>query len=272
MVLNRISILFLFFGVILIYPFSEVRAQLSFTENKGQWDQRVLFQTTTGNAALFLSPDGYTVLQHHPADYQAYAAYIHGHNHEDLTAKQSMIQGAPPVMRSHAYRVRFTGVKPNPEIVKEKAVSGYENYFIGNDPAKWASGCRSYQAITYKNIYPNVDLRYYVLNEQLKYDLIVHPGADVSGIRLHYEGAEDIRVKDQQLVIKTSVGEARELKPYSYQFVDGVKQEVTCRYNLEGNILRFDVRGADKTKTLISETINGQRKGFTRDPINLTDL
>ncbi|MFO0414363.1 MAG: hypothetical protein ACK50E_01825, partial [Bacteroidota bacterium] len=230
---------------------SFVCAQLSFTENKGQWDSKVLFQTTAGNAALFLSPDGYTVLQHHPADFQAYADYIHGHNHGDITAKQSLLQGVPPVMRSHAYRVRFTGVNPNPEIVKEKPVSGYENYFIGNDPSKWASGCRSYQAITYKNIYPNVDLRYYVLNEQLKYDLIVHPGADISGIRLHYEGTEDIRIKEQQLVIKTSVGEARELKPYSYQFIDGVKQEVSCRYNLEGNILKFNVRGADKSKTLI---------------------
>ena len=35
-----------------------------------------------------------------------------------------------------------------------------------------------FQGVTYKNIYPGIDLRYYTDNGNLKYDLIIHPGAD----------------------------------------------------------------------------------------------
>jgi len=238
-------------GLVILLPASTLKAQLAFTENKGQWDSRVLFQTTTGNASLFLSPGGYTILQHHPQDFQEYAAFYHGHDHTESADKKTKISSAPPTVRSHAYRVNFLNARLSPEIIKEKPVPGYENFFIGNDPAKWASGCRSFQAITYKNIYPLVDLRYYVSNDQLKYDLIVHPGADLSAIQLLYEGTNGLQIVDQQLVVKTSVGEARELKPYSYQFLEGGKQEVVCRYKIEGNILRFEARNYDKKTTLI---------------------
>lgn len=244
--LIKISFFFLFVLLQL-----QLSAQMSFTENKGQWDSRVLFQTTTGNGAMFLSSGGYTILQHHPEDYKEYAAYYHGHATEGSPASAIQKRKLPPSLRSHAYRVQFIGSSPNPEVVREKVVPGYNNYFIGHDPSKWASGCRSYQAVTLKNMYPGIDLRYYILGEQLKYDLIVHAGADWSRIRLRYEGAESLFIQDRELIIKTSVGEARELKPYSYQYREGRKEEVSCRYRLSGNILGFDIKNADKGTALV---------------------
>ena len=35
--------------------------------------------------------------------------------------------------------------------------------------------CRIYQAITLKDVYPNVDVRYYTDNGMLKYDIIANP-------------------------------------------------------------------------------------------------
>ena len=64
------------------------------------------------------------------------------------------------------------------EIIPDKPLDTYNNYFIGNDSTKWARNCRIYQGVTYKNIYPGIDLRYYTDNGKLKYDLIIHPGAD----------------------------------------------------------------------------------------------
>ena len=51
----------------------------------------------------------------------------------------------------------------------------------------------------------------------VKYDLIVKPGADISTIALKYDGPDKLELKNKELIIKTSVGNLRELNPYTYQ-------------------------------------------------------
>jgi hypothetical protein len=58
-----------------------------------------------------------------------------------------------------------------------------------------------YQGITVKNIYPNVDVRYYSNAGAVQYDLIVKPGADLSRIALKYDGADKLELKNKELVI-----------------------------------------------------------------------
>src|SRR5262249_8260687 len=126
--------------------------------------------------------------------------------------------GLNDMLRSHAYRVRFLGANDQATITPDKPLPGYNSYFIGNDPAKWASQCKGYQGVTYHDLYPGVDIRYYTYNGQLKYDLIVHPGADVSRIRMRYEGVNRLSKKKEQLIASTSVGDVTSLEPYSYTF------------------------------------------------------
>lgn len=224
-------------------------AQWAFIENKGQWNPQVRFRAATGNSAFFLTDAGYTVLMNHPDDFRQIAEYVHGHSVDGAKGKANI---APPqTLRSHAYRVQFSGSNAKPELVYEKPLEGYENYFLGNDPANWASKCKQYQAVTYKNVYPNIDVRYYVINEQLKYDIVVHPGADLSQLKLQYEGADKLSVRNGELIIATTVGEARELSPYTYQYIDGRLTTVDCRFRVNGNEVKFDVKAFDKNQTLI---------------------
>jgi gliding motility-associated-like protein len=225
-------------------------SQLYFVENKGQWDQQVHFKTEAGNSAFFLTKDGYSILMNHPEDYQRLAEFNHGHGFDSLV-KYNARATAPEKMRAHAFRVKFLGGNFNSKPIMEKPLPGIENYFIGNDPSKWASECRLYQAITYKNVYPNIDVRYYVQDDQLKYDVVVYPGADVSKIQMRYDGADKISIRDNELVVGTSVGEARELKPYTYQFVNGKREVVGNKYKITGNTVSFDVKAYDKSTTLI---------------------
>ncbi|MBK8087126.1 MAG: gliding motility-associated C-terminal domain-containing protein [Chitinophagaceae bacterium] len=226
------------------------KSQLYFVENKGQWDKQVQFKTEAGNSAFFLSKDGYTILMHHPEDYQRLTEYNHGHR-IDSPSKKDVTAAVPDKMRAHAFRVKFLGGNFNSTPVMEKPLPGIENYFIGNDESKWASGCKLFQAITYKNVYPGVDVRYYVQGDQLKYDIVVYPGADVSKIQMHYEGADKLSIRNNELIVGTSVGEARELKPYTFQFVEGKRETIQCRYKLAGNTVSFDIKNYDRTTTLI---------------------
>jgi gliding motility-associated-like protein len=224
--------------------------QLYFVENKGQWDQQVHFKTEAGNSAFFLTKDGYSIKMNHPEDYLRLAEYTHGHA-IDSNSKYSARTSPPDKMRAHAFRVKFLGGNFNSKPIMEKPLPGVENYFLGNDPSKWASDCRLYQAVTYKNVYPNIDVRYYVQDDLLKYDVVVYPGADVSKIQMRYEGAEKLSISNNELVVSTSVGEARELKPYTYQFVNGKRETVSNKYKITGNTVSFDVKAYNKSTTLI---------------------
>ena len=180
-------------------------------------------------------------------------------------------------VRAHAYRMHFTGASEDVQIVPEKQQESYNNYFIGNDPSKWASNCKIYKGVTYRNMYPGVDVRYYADKGTLKYDIVVNPGANAAAIEMRYEGADKLLVKNGQLYVKTSVGDVKELEPYSYQFdkVNG-KTDINCKYEIvDNNTVRFKIKSYSKSipliidPTVIFSSFSGSRTdnwGFTATP------
>ena len=156
------------------------------------------------------------------------------------------------VLHSHLYRVSFQNANENVELIPEKAIETYNNYFIGNDSSKWASHCRIFQAMTYKNIYPNIDLRYYAENGMLKYNLIVHPGGNPDNIALHYDGVDQLIAKNKQLQIKTSLGVFKEIIPLSYQLSATEKTDVDCKYVLaDKSTIKFKIKNYSPDQTLV---------------------
>ncbi len=256
-------------------------SNIEFVENKGQWDPRVKFMGEISIGNLFLEKGGFTTLLYHPDD----LARLEGHHGVGATARakgQPAFGGASAAnagdsLRSHAYRVRFLGASDQVVITPEKALPGYNNYFIGHDSTKWGTNCKVYQGVTYHDIYPGIDIRYYTNSGQLKYDLIIHPGADVSRIRMRYEGLNRLSKKKEQLIASTSVGDVKQLEPYSYTFDPRRgRADVRCRYIIrDGNTVSFDVEDHDPDATLIIDptlvfsTFTGSKAsnwGFTATP------
>ena len=223
-----------------------VKAQnIEFIENKGQWDSHVKFRSEVPAGSFFIRNGGFTVLQHNREDIKLVQEYINGHG--NAQNKRS----SPLVLRSHAYAVDFAGASNNIELIPDKPLEYYNNYFIGNDPSKWASNCKIYQGVTAKNMYPGVDVRFYTDKGNMKYDIIVKPGADISKIVLRYAGAENLEVRDKQLVIKTSVGEVKESDPFTYQYENNQRKQVLAKYVLIGKEIRFDVKNYNRNEVLI---------------------
>jgi len=245
--LNRTLYILLLYCIL---PATALKAQygnIEFVENKGQWDNRIKFLGQVSAGAFYVQPRGFIVLQHNTSDWGRVSEIIHKHGAKpDNNARDATV-----TVRSHAYQVEFLQGNENPEIIPDKPLPGYNNYFIGNDRSKWAGNCKIYQGITVKDVYPNVDVRYYSNNGAVKYDLIAKPGADISRIALKYKGADKLQVKNKELIISTSVGELKELNPYSYQFDQKGRKEISCKYILKDNIVRFDVRNYDPSSTIV---------------------
>jgi gliding motility-associated-like protein len=233
------------FAIACLYSFSICAQTVEFIENKGQWDSRVKYMGRVDAGAFFIEEDGYTVVQHNTADWGQFSEMLHGHSAMDENKRKAFR------VRSHAFQVKFEGGNPNPEIVADKPLFTYNNYFIGNDPSKWATNCRIFQGVTIKNVYPNIDVRYYAGDGNVKYDLIVHPGGNPSNIVLNYEGADGLEVKGKNLLIKTTAGELKELDPYTYQYNKTGKVQVNTRYVVKKNKVSFAVKNHDPNTTMV---------------------
>ena len=160
------------------------------------------------------------------------------------------------MLRAHAYEVVFANANADVEIVPDKPLPGYNNYLIGPDTTKWGRDCKVFQGVTYRNLYPNIDLRYYTNGGQLKYDIIVHPGGDLSRVRMQYTGADKLSTHKGQLIIGTSVGPVTQLAPVSYVSGQGGRTDIRCRYSIHnGNTVSFDVPEYDASATLVIDPV-----------------
>ncbi len=155
------------------------------------------------------------------------------------------------VLHSHAYDVLFSDANVNALITTSKPQPGYANYFIGNDPKKWASEVKSFGEVIYHDVYPGIDVHYYSDNGYLKYDIIAKPYAPIEKILMEYVGVEKLSLKDGSLIVKTSVAEVKEQSPYSYQMVNGVRKVLNCKFELYDKKVRFNLSGYDPSATLV---------------------
>jgi len=256
--LNRYSITAVFF---LLFSGVLYAQTFEFVENKGQWHKEVQFKGELNGGAFFLKKTGYRALQHHPADFEDATAFFTGHNHAGEGEKnpKMLSAGKPiepvgdegPIVRSHAYDMIFEGANPNPQILPERQMMGYSNYFIGNDPAKWKSGVKTFGAVRYVSLYPGIDVRFYSENGFLKYDIIISPTANPSQIALRYDGATVSVQKSGELLVKTSVSEVLEREPYTYQVQNGKRTQIDCKYVVTGNSVSFRLGNYDRNSTLV---------------------
>ena len=227
----------------LIFFYSSARAQMEFVENKGQWHENIQYRGDFKTGSFFLENGGFTVLLYDTSDVRRLSGIFHGHG-------KPLENNEPFVFDSYAYKVRLLGATMNPQHSGEKEFPTYNNYFIGNDRSKWQSDVKLYAAVLYKNVYPNIDLRYYSEAGSLKYDFIVHPGGNPGAIALQYDGAQ-LSVSNKELMVKTPLGTVRELYPYTYQSSAQGKRELKASYVVKDNIVTFKIKDHDPQSVLV---------------------
>ena len=243
--LRKISANLLFFSIV-FFASQRLNAQMEFIENKGQWHNNVKYRGDFKTGSFFLESKGFTVMLHDTNDVKNLSESMHGH-----TPDKSVQMPESFTLHSFAYKVNFLGASTKVQTLPDKPIPTHNNYFLGNDKSSWAGDCKLYQAVTYKDVYPNIDLRYYSNGNDLKYDLIVHPGGNPNMIAMQYEGPKEIFVKDRELNIETPVGLVKELYPYSYQPGAVEREEIECRYVVRNNVVTLQLKKYDPTKTLI---------------------
>ncbi|HEU4718486.1 MAG TPA: gliding motility-associated C-terminal domain-containing protein [Bacteroidia bacterium] len=206
---------------------------LRFEENKNQFDPRVVYEADlTRSGKVFFEKNAFTYLfwnadeieqLHHPSPVNGVIS-----PDQDVT------------VHYHCFRAEFLGANSDPFISAGLPAPYYKNYFLGNDPAKWAPEVHLYDEMDYNELYPSVGVHLYSRDGNLEYDFKVDEDGDPSVIRINYAGADKVSLNDGNLVIHTSLGDVTEQRPYAYQVIDGRETAVRCRYVLHGTVASFE--------------------------------
>lgn len=201
----------------------------AFLENKGQWNNRVLFKSHFKGGNLWVEQGK---MMFHLQDFSAYQA-AHGGTKE---VKNSNF------FQQDLIHLNFVGSQRVETIEKGKPSEAYYNFFLGNEQKHWVSDVHSYHEATLKELYKGIDFRIIEQKEQLKYEFIVKPNADPNQVVLEYAGHKKLSLdKKGNLEIETFLGKISESKPYVYQIVNGKVIEISARFVIDKNQVRIEL-------------------------------
>lgn len=190
---------------------------LLFEQNKGQFNEVVLFKSSTSNAeAIFLE------------DKIRFAAYS-----KDTSLQKSSI--------SNVWDMVFVGANKPTLVPKKEQITKY-NYYTSY--ANGITGVSNFGELWYQNIYSNIDLRLYSRESgEMEYDYVVLPDGDPSKIKFRMDGVKDLLVNENgELEFTVAAGRLAKGKPYTYQVIDGVEIEIPSRYVIgENNEITFEL-------------------------------
>lgn len=228
-------------------------SQLYFMENKGQVRlpdgseaDEVLYTVTTESLSIFIFRNGisYQVLSHAKNSNNKRVA-------SDQVWPQQEETALMPSKEVHRFEMRFMETSSSATVIAQDPAPYYENYYLNNTAI---THVRSFSAITIRELYPGIDWVIYLREGVLKYDLIVHPGADPEKIRWEVNGTRKIRCyADQSITYSTRLGTITDRGLMAFQ--EDTLHTVDARFGLLGNKMHIVLGNYDRSKELTIDPI-----------------
>ena len=208
------------------------KAQYEFVPNQGQWHPLALYKANIPYGNLYLESAGMVYDLVHPDDYNRIQDWKHLHS-----AEQS-----DEVPRRHAIRMRFEGVEFAPRSESRNVQKHYYNYYLGNKKTNWASKVHPAEEVVFHNVYPDIDFEINGL-KSLKYQWVINnPTKEkVKLVRTVIEGASNISVENNKLVIETTAGTLTDKEPYVYQQINGKIIALNARYFVVDSVVSYEI-------------------------------
>ena len=202
---------------------------LQFIPNRGQADRAVDYYVTARDMNIYFASGGLTFS-------------LSGDR------KDGVVRSAA---RRWTVKLDFIGASQDARPAALERSGTRVSYFKGR-PRDWKAGLEACSKIIYRDLWPGIDLVYSGALDRIKYDLVVHPGADPSKIRLAYRGVAKIELQaGGRLVARTPVGGIEDEAPIAYQEIDRERRPVAVSYDLEDETFGFAVGAYDRDRTMV---------------------
>lgn len=158
----------------------------------------------------------------------------------------------------HRIDIDFVNSNSKVELITEQKSADFDNYYnIPNKP-EGITGVHQFKQITYKNIYPNIDVVFTIPNDPKKvveYNFVIHPKGKISDIQLKFSGAETDLV-DNKIEMNVRFGKMEETLPASWIEEGNRKQEIAVGYRkIKKDVYGFSSLEAVSGKTIIIDPV-----------------
>src|ERR1035437_7027030 len=114
--------------------------------------------------------------------------------------------------------MKWLNANPNATIeVSDEQTADYGYETSKNVPKIYTAHCKGFNKLKIKNLYNGIDVEYFFTEKDgFKYNLYISPGADITQVQQHYDGAKNIKLLNGNIVIKTIQGDITDHAPISY--------------------------------------------------------
>ena len=234
----------------------KTNSAISFTENKGQiHDQNyksrpdVLFGGSDGNLVFHLKNNGISYQLKRVDTWKKESDLIK--NHPDVKIQKDDEKLVPDQSTIYRLDINWLNANTDAEVTKQNPLDGYNNYYLENCP-NGVLNVKSYQQITYQNIYDGIDLKWYEKDGHLEYDYLVSAGADYKQIQLEIKGADKLALNNKgELIYKTPLGDIIEQAPLVKQNGKTLKS----KWIIKNNVLSFEIENINKNQAFIIDPV-----------------
>ena len=166
------------------------------------------------------------------------------------TGHESAAPATP--LRGHLVRITFEGantVRPQARV----ELPHRANFFLGDDADGGHTNVRNYGEVVYEDAWNGIDVVYRTSPGGIKYDLVVHPGADLADVAFAYEGVTGLAVDRHGLAAETSLGPLRDDLPAAWQ-ASGRPVDCTVR-QIADRTVGYACSGWDGTGDLVIDPL-----------------
>jgi hypothetical protein len=151
--------------------------------------------------------------------------------------------------------IELVDANPNPQITQEGSSNDYLNYYTHitsqTHGEEGVTGIKGYSTITYHDIYPNIDLEWFLDKDgKPEYQFIINPGGDPSRIRIKYHGANKTELISDAIHIHIKPGIIKEHIPVSYLKESNEKLKIAFT-EVADNEFGFNIPTYASNETLI---------------------
>jgi hypothetical protein len=217
---------------------------LGFEANQGQTDPQVKY-TARGN--------GYSVFLTANDALFAVSSAKRGGTQSARAIGAHALQHTSDKVESASIDMRLVGGNAKPEITAGDPLPGTVNYYVGSDSKNWHTGVKQYSSVSYREVYPGVNMVFHGAQRQLEFDFVVSPGANPKSIALGFKGARKLNTDDSgNLVLNSSAGDVVLHKPVAYQEKDGKREIVEAAFALKNrNEVALNLGTYDRGRELV---------------------
>jgi gliding motility-associated-like protein len=212
---------------IVVSFFSKVFAnqKITFSENKGQWQENILASAKLQDGNLFITNSLLQFIFTNPKN------NTHPNN-EKLKYPLAFAFSAEPTFENKT--ANFIAEKLFPS-------EDYENYFLGKDRSKWKSNVRKFSKLILRDYSFPVRIEIEGKKNSIKSSYFLKAKTNHKNFSINYSKELKLKIKQNVLILETPFNEIQELNAIAFQHINGEKKIIECKFVLkENNCVSFD--------------------------------